>query len=164
MLHVRGTLNAGVIVMNPTFPAFQPEALHEYNLQLDVGEPTSLHGLTRLQLDGFGNVNATDILADAKVGREGQIERPARGARGQLDPDATQSVFRRVHDFPWQRPFPSRRGIPDEAVVTWTLKRGSAQQQLKLWLGEAEEEPAIAPVLEALRTMLRSISDNQMYL
>lgn len=150
--------------MNANFPSFQPEALHEYALQLDVGEPASLHGLTRLQLDGYGNVSATDIVAEARQEREAPMERSTRSAKGQLDRDATQTLFRRVHEFPWQRPFPSRRGIPDEAIVTWTLTRGSAQQQLRMWLGEAEDDPVIAPVLEALRTTLRSISDNQMYL
>jgi len=150
--------------MEPTFPEFEPAALPEYALALDVGDPFAPHGLTRLELEGNGAVAATEVLAEDRHAAEIRAERPARSAKGRMDPDTVRFVFQRLHEFPWGRNFPARPGIPDEAIVVWTLKRGGVQRQLKMWIGEAEEDPKIAPVLESLRHTLRRLSDNQMYL
>src|SRR5688572_22119813 len=92
---------------------FDPSSQPDYPLHVQVGEPTSLYGQTRLTLEGSGEVKIEHVRGLDSNREASQM------VTGKLDDPA--AVFRRLADFDWQRKFPSRMGIPDEAIITWTL-------------------------------------------
>ena len=144
--------------------------LAEYSLRVQVGDLYAPDGLTELILTGEGALSARLVREELDVEQVGESERgkkPPEGAtaEGELSPEETEDVIRRAFFFPWSRTFPSRPGIPDEAIVEWRLSgTDGAGQTVKVWLREAESDPDFKPVLEALRRGLARISDSQLYL
>ena len=146
--------------------AFDASRAPEYELHVAVGDPIGEHGLTRIALNGGGHMAAEQIFEEIPAEKQsaGAARKP-RQAEGQIDVEAATKLMRQVSQFLWDRKFPSRPGIPDEAVVVWTfgLKDGPSLT-LKVWLREAEQDPALGPVLRALREGLATVSHGEIYL
>jgi hypothetical protein len=148
----------------------------QFDLLLDVGNPASEEGLTRVRLDGDGDFVAQQLFAgtdaqaaavqalhldDQKWGTEEQL--PA--VRGRIEPDRAADLLEQAVAFPWDQRFPSRPGIPDEAIVVARFgPKGGPHSTVKLWLREAESDPAVGPVLEELRRVLDEFSHGEIYL
>lgn len=157
------------------------QELADARLTVQVGDLYAPDGLTEVVLRPDGTLRARLVRED--LGREGagaaeaedggkgeveQKERPLPGpvtAEGEIPADEATELIRKASRFPWGRSFPSRPGIPDEAIVEWRLEKGAGEARvLKVWLREAEKDPALEPVLEALRRGLARISDDRLYL
>jgi len=147
----------------------------EYSLQVDVGEADAPDGVTRVQVDGSGNIEATQVRNEAgepeprePVGKGRKTERdaePSTRVKGTIPAEEAQYLFEQVSLAPWGRRFPQRPGIPDEAIVEVRLRRqrGDAAS-IKLWLREAEKDPALGPMLKVLRRHLEELSGGRIYL
>ena len=147
---------------------FEPARAAEYELTLSVGDPASPDGLTRVSLDGSGKFVANVVREEPESKEVGEPEyaKPAevKPLVGEMLSEA-EGILRKVSQFPWSRPFPSRPGIPDEAIVIWQFgRKGEKPATLKVWLREAESDPALAPVLKALREELARLSEGHLYL
>ena len=134
---------------------FDPARLEDFALVVEVGDSLSEDGLTRVRVDGDGRI---------VVEQEPQREATPR-AHAKLDRASTETLLRGASQFDWGRRFPTRPGIPDEAVVQWSLQdRQGAQLTMKTWLREAEKDASMAPVLKALRKTVESSSEGRLYL
>jgi hypothetical protein len=142
---------------------------------VEVGNPASPHGQTRLRLDGDGDFVARSVFADAgqvapvhaldmddvKWGSDEKLQ----VVRGRVEAPRAVELLAQAVGFPWDRPFPSRPGIPDEAIVVLRFgPKGGPQSAVKLWLREAEADPVVGPVLKELRRYLEDFSSGQLYL
>ncbi len=147
--------------------SFDVTRAHEYELRVELGDPLSPHGLTRATVDGTGRFAAeqifeSDEMEDAEAFKEGH---PPSAVGRQLKQDAAQEILRLASQFRWDREFPSRPGIPDEAIVVWTYGvKGGDHVSTKVWLREAEADPVMGPVLAALRNHLDEIPECKIYL
>ncbi len=148
--------------MNDQHLAFDPARAHDYELTVQVGDPTAPDGLTRVRLDGTGRLVAEQIFEE---GHPAEKRPRGRQVTGELPREEAKDLMRRASQFPWEREFPSRSGIPDEAIVVWHFHQKNKEgPSLKVWLREAESDPLLAPVLAALRKELGRLSQNQLYL
>lgn len=145
---------------------FNPAEVTQYHLTLEVGSPLSFHGLTRVRLDGDGSFHADQTQEPEPALQPNAQRSPTEtAAQGRVSQNDAVDLLRRVHQFPWDRKFPSRPGIPDEAIVVWQLDRaGFEPLVLRVWLREAEDDPVIGPVLTTLRRRLAEFSANRLYL
>jgi hypothetical protein len=145
--------------MSETAIAFDAQRIREYQLRVEVGEPAAPDGLTRVQLDGAGTFLAEHVTDDRDPKARGE------SLRGEIDPEKARAAIERAARFPWGRAFPTRRGIPDEAIVHWSLVGPDSRGiSLKVWLRDAEKDPLIASVLGLLRDALAELSQNRLYL
>ena len=152
----------------------------EYSLQVEVGQADAPDGVTRVQVDGSGNLEAaqlrnqpgeTEAREPEEKGRKGQKsqkDEPEKGpdqVKGQIPQDEVLYLFDQVSLAPWGRRFPQRQGIPDEAIVEVRLRREKRESaSVKLWLREAEKDPALGPMLTLLRKHLTELSGGRIYL
>jgi len=136
---------------------FDPARLADFELVVEVGDAFSEEGMTRARLDGRGQLTVEQQYGHAK-------ER-TRQFHGELDTEMTQKLLRQASQFVWERGFPSRKCIPDEAIVQWWLhdRQGEALT-VKVWLREAEKDPVMAPVLSELRRGVHQASDGGLFL
>jgi hypothetical protein len=140
--------------MSDTPIAFERDRASEYALTVEVGEAASFHGLTRLRLDGTGLIVAEHVggatEADERPEDEprthAQAEPKPRSLRGQVAREEAGALLERAARFPWGRAFPSRPGIPDEAVVVWIFETTGRRATLKAWLRDVEKNRDMAPV------------------
>jgi len=138
-----------------------------HQLSVAAGNPYDEHGLTIMNIAADGAVEAycrrEAVLTDAPKDKPSGDD--ARHYEGRLEEDVLKRLLAGLQKFPWDREFPARPGIPDEAIVTWTMQQNKENEQtLKVWIGEAESEPSLAPVFAALRAGLAKISDSALYL
>lgn len=169
-----------------TYLDFDPKLAPQYELAVEVGHPASPDGQTQLSLDGDGDIEARQLrryreyvrprdvaesAPEASVEQVAQIDvRPAGpdqpdAVRGHIEPERAAGLLAQAVGFPWERRFPSRPGIPDEAVVVLRFgAKGGPVNQVKLWLREAEDDPNVGPVLEELRGVLSELSQDRLYL
>ncbi|MBA2529327.1 MAG: hypothetical protein H0V19_05095 [Euzebyales bacterium] len=133
-------------------------------LVAEVGEPSSPDGRTRVTLHRDGRLVVQwerSAPQDPKQGRE----RERREEAGELGQDP-QAVFERASRFLWDQDFPTRPGLPDEAILVWQL--GGADDRrtatVKVWLEDAEGDPSMAPVLQALREGTARLTGGDVYL
>lgn len=144
----------------PSFDKAHPE---NYQISIEVGDMLSRHGLTRMTLAGDGNVTA-EWLGKPKDTAETAKQMPSRFT-GTLKRHDPVDLLLKASQFDWGRQFPSRPGIPDEAIVVWQFgEKGSPGAELKVWLREAEQDPLMGPLLKGLRQELANLSDNHLYL
>ncbi len=134
---------------------FDPARLQDFELVAEVGDTFSEEGLTRVKLDGNGRLV---VEQQREKARGGQFQ-------GEIDRQNTESVLRQASQFDWEQRFPSRRGLPDEAVVQWSLRDHQGRTlTVKVWLRDAEKDAAMAPVLAVLRKSVERASDGKLYL
>ncbi len=136
---------------------FDPLRLADFELIAEVGDVLSEAGMTRALLDGSGRLTV-----------EQHHEAKAEGVRQfyvELDRQSTEQLFRQASQFDWERRFPSRKGLPDEAIVQWSLhdRRGEAIT-VKVWLRDAEKDQVMGPVLVVLRQGVERATDGRLYL
>ena len=149
--------------------ASRPE---EYSLVADVGEVASEEGMTRVVLEGTGRFVVEEHREqggdEQRRDEQQRAERgDARGRRydGELGAERARSLLAQAARFGWDRHFPPRPGIPDEAIVRWTLRDASGEvATVRAWLRDAEKDPAMAPVLSALREAVQRATDGALYL
>ena len=155
--------------MNNNAVPLDPAGTEDAVLRFEVGDLLSPGGLTRVTLDGKGHFRAeqmskpgdyaedTDRLQE-KLGTPDPVE-------GSVEKGDAAGLIDRAGRFPWGRKFPSRPGIPDEAIVAVQLELpGGASKSLKIWLREAEQDKSVSPVLRVLRDHLSRFSKGKMVL
>jgi hypothetical protein len=125
----------------------------ERELVATVGAPTSPDGQTRVRLADSGRLvvqweRVPDDVPDVEQRPKEPERREETGELG-VDPGP---LFERSARFPWDQEFPTRPGVPDEAILEWDLREDDrSRTTLRVWLGDAERDPNMAPVLDALR-------------
>ena len=134
---------------------FDAARLADFELTVEVGDILSEDGMTRVRLDGYGRL-AVEQLCQKERGRQ---------FSGEMDRESTERLLRQASQLDWERGFPSRKGLPDEAIVQWSLHdRQGETITVRVWLREAEKDSAIAPVLAALRQVVERATDGTLYL
>jgi hypothetical protein len=146
----------------------------EFSLQVDVGQADAPDGATRVQVDGSGNFEAVQLRhapGEAEPRERDEInqdldrDKQSDRVTGRMPPDEALYLFEQVSLAPWGRRFPQRPGIPDEAIVEVRLRRERRDSaSVKLWLREAEKDPALGPMLKLLRKHLTELSEGRIYL
>lgn len=140
---------------------YDGERAAEYELELTVGEPAAPDGQTRVRLDGRGHFVARQYFEDAAD----EKRTAPREVEGEIPPQEARRVLNQASAFDWDRRFPSRPGIPDEAIANWSLgARDGSARTVRVWLTEAEDDPAMGPVLDTLRAALDRFSQGALYL
>lgn len=134
---------------------FDPARLQDFELTVEVGDTFSEDGLTRVRLNGGGRL-AVEQQREQERGGEFHTE---------VDRDSMERLLRLAAQFDWQRRFPSRPGLPDEAVVQWSLRdRQGGTATVKVWLRDAEKDQVMAPVLNVLRQGVDRATGGKYYL
>lgn len=141
--------------------ASRPE---EYSLVADVGDVASEEGLTRIVLEGTGRFVVEQHRENGQTGAaEGARERGQR-YDGDIGPERARSVLAHASRFDWAERFPPRPGIPDEAIVRWTLRDASGEvATVRAWLRDVEKDPSMSPVLSALREAVQRATDGVLF-
>lgn len=144
----------------PIFDKAHPE---NYQVTIEVGDALSTHGLTRMTLSGDGNISAECVRRTGEVATNTkQMPMQFTGTLKRHDPI---DLLLKASQFDWNRKFPSRPGIPDEAIVVWQFgEKGAPGVEVKVWLREAEKDPLMGPLIKDLRQELADISGNDIYL
>lgn len=136
---------------------FDPARLADFELVVEVGDVFSEEGMARARLNGHGRLTVEQ--------QRGHEKEHARQFHSELNPDTTEKLLRQASQFDWERSFPSRKGLPDEAVVQWFLhdRQGEALK-VKVWLRDAEKDQVMGPVLEELRRGVQRATEGSLYL
>lgn len=135
---------------------FDQARVQDFELIMDVGDPLSEDGLTRVTLDGTGH-----LAVEQQYGPE----RKEAPVHTKLVVEDARGLLKRVSQFDWELRFPSRSGLPDEAIVQWSFRdkrKGTVTQ--KAWLRDTEKDPLMAPVLAALRKAVERATNGKLYL
>jgi len=134
---------------------FDPARLNDFELVAEVGDPLSEEGLTRVKLSGDGR-----LTVEQQHGKE-----KGEQFSSEINRENVENLLRQASQFDWGQRFPSRPGLPDEAIVQWYLyDRQGNTMTLKVWLRDAEKHGAIGPVLAALRKSVERMTDGKLYL
>lgn len=136
---------------------FDPARLADFELVVEVGDVLSEEGMSRARLNGQGRLTVEQ--------QRGHEKERARQFHSELDRDTTEKLLRQASQFDWEQSFPSRKGLPDEAIVQWSLhdRQGEAPT-VKVWLRDAEKDQVMAPVLAELRRGVQRATDGSVYL
>jgi hypothetical protein len=141
---------------------FDQGRAEDFELAGEVGNPFAPDGATRARLAGSG-----EIVVEHRREEPGKAagETGERVGVHRVGPDTARSLLARAASFGWAAPFPSRPGIPDEPVVTWTMSdsRGG-RVTLKAWLRDVEGDERMGPVLTALRQAVDAATEGRHYL
>lgn len=138
---------------------FDSSRAADYELRVDVGEPESLDGQTSVTVDGTGSM----VIEHVTVGKGKEAVAEPRAWR--MEPAAVQPLLAIAASFDWKCPFPQRKGIPDEAVVRWTIHdRKGGEVTCRTWLRDAEKNETMRKVLDALRAELGKATNGALYL
>src|SRR5215211_3002859 len=110
--------------MSADYIAFDRAFAQEYLLHVDVGQVEAPDGITRVQVDGTGELQAAQYrrVAVEVPDREQKENEPER-VSGRISPEEARRLFEWASLAPWSRRFPTRPGIPDEAIVEVRLER-----------------------------------------
>jgi predicted transcriptional regulator len=136
---------------------FDPARLADFELVVEVGDVLSEEGMARARLNGHGRLTVEQ--------QRGHEKERARQFHSELDPDTTEKLLRQASQFDWERSFPSRKGLPDEAIVQWYLHdRQGETLTVKVWLRDAEKDQVMAPVLAELRRGVQRATEGSLYL
>lgn len=152
--------------MSAEYIAFDRAFSQEYLLHVEVGQATAPDGVTRVRVDGAGNFEAAQYrqVAVEVPDREQKEHEPER-VPGKISKDDAEKLFELASLAPWERRFPQRPGIPDEAIVEVRFERkGREGASVKLWLRDAEKDDVIGPILEQLRRHLKELGGGRVYL
>ena len=134
---------------------FDQSRAEDFELILSVGDPLAPDGLTRAELSGNGSL-VIEQQHEKEISETYRVE---------IDRESAERLLRQAAGFEWERGFPSRQGLPDEAVVHWTLKdRAGAAINVRIWLRDTEKNPIMAPVLEELRKIVDRVTNGKLYL
>lgn len=169
--------------MSAEYIAFDRAFAREFVLQVDVGQATAPDGATHVELTGDGELEASQVREDSETpdretpDRETeQKPKRARSERqkeeqgservsGKIPPDDAARILEQVSLAQWDRRFPQRPGIPDEATVVVRFQRVKRDgTSVKLWLRDAEKDNVLGPVLEQLRRHVGELSGGRIYL
>jgi hypothetical protein len=129
-----------------------------------VGAPASPDGQTRVTLSGTGALLVQWIR---RLDERDEQKRPGkpeqREEKGEIGLDPAP-LFERTNRFPWGQRFPNRPGVPDEAIVEWDVSDQGERRQVRVWINDAEDDPAMGPVLTALRDGTARLTGGEIYL
>jgi hypothetical protein len=153
--------------MSAEYIPFDRESPQEYVLQVEVGQPTAPDGVTQVRVEGTGAFEARQYRAPVEVPSR-EAERPAsEGERvnGRISPEEVGRLMDQASLAPWGTRFPQRPGIPDEAIVVVSLRRGGRESaSVKMWLRDAEKDEVVGPLLQQLREHLDQLGGGKIYL
>lgn len=145
--------------------SFDEARARDYSLRVEVGNASAPDGLTRVHLDGGGRFTAELTFAEPRAEVPGKEERKRGPAETEIAEDQAARVLRQASQFDWDRDFPPRPGIPDEAIVVWTYRvRGTEVATMRAWLRDVEQDPTMTPVLTALREATAELTGGDIYL
>jgi len=148
--------------MNENKIIFDKGQPQDFHLHVSIGDELSEDGLTHMEIDGIGNITAENIKTRTVKSRQEEKPQQYTGKCHRHDP---ARLLERASQLQWGLKFPSRPGIPDEAIVVWSLgKKEGEANVMKAWLRDAEKDPIMADLLTQLRDELSDLSDNQLYL
>lgn len=144
---------------------FDPNRPKDFDLVVAVGDPLSEHGLTRATLNGGGQLTVEHHLERPVPSPQPHELSTAGPIYEDLGAEEARSLLARAAQFDWDRRFPGRPGLPDEAVVKWSLlDRGGNSVTMRIWLRDAEKGTEMAGVLNSLRKGVDRASKGQLYL
>lgn len=154
--------------MNAERISIDVRGIGEYRLTVEVGDPLSPDGLTRLVLEGHGELHAEQVYAELSKDQGGEFDDrtgpPERACTGKIDKPEAERLLKTASQIQWDRKFPPRPGIPDEAIVEWQLgKSDEPGLSMKTWIQDAEKDPNLGPLFGRLREELARISEDQLY-
>lgn len=133
----------------------------DLELAVQVGDPLSESGRTDMTVDGSGHITARLVREGPSAKKRAATEPLA----GEMETTEAQALIHKAMQFEWQRRFPPRPGIPDEAVVVWSLHaKGGERIDARAWLRDVEKDALMAQVLAALRRELERLSKGKLYL
>jgi hypothetical protein len=136
-------------------------------LQVKAGEPEEDDGQTTLSVERSGRFDldheggSDDVLGEEALARKSE---PISGDIRELLDRSPDEVFHLAETVNWDRPFPPRPGIPDEAVLEWVLRTAKGVTIAKMWLRDAERDDEVAPLLRLLRSVVAEASQNRLFL
>ena len=136
---------------------FDQAKARDWELIADVGNILAPEGLTHVLLSGSGN-----LLVEERHEKE-----TGHKYEGRIDEGTSVGLLKNASQFDWERRFPPRPGLPDEAIVEWTLRsreEGEGVATVKVWLRDAEKDRIMAPVLEELRRNVDRLTDGKLFL
>jgi hypothetical protein len=129
-----------------------------------VGAPTSPDGQTRVTLSGTGALLVQWLRQPDERDEQQRPGKPERREeKGELGIDPAP-LFERAVRFPWDQRFPNRPGVPDEAIVEWDVADQGERRQVRVWINDAEDDPAMGSVLAALRDGTARLTGGEIYL
>jgi hypothetical protein len=143
---------------NSTFIRFDPSRAEEFSLLLSVGDRLSEFGRTEVRLIGTGE------LSVSHHGHE--HDKAQEPIRGEISARALiADVFGAASQIDWEGRFPGRPGIPDEAIVEWTLREGANREvSRKQWLRDVEKDAVASRALRILRAEVGRLSQGKWFL
>ena len=151
--------------MGEDYIPFDRTVAQEYSLRVEVGNVAAPDGMTRVQVDGLGNIEAEQLRQRAAGDERQQTNNAPDSVKGSMSPGEAKYLFEQVSLAPWGSRFPQRPGLPDEAIVEVHLLRAQRDgASMKLWLRDAEKDAAIAPMLKLLRKHVGELSGGRIFL
>jgi hypothetical protein len=142
----------------PAVIHFDPKRPQDFLLELDVGDQASEEGLTQAQVTGSGRVTIKHF-----GGEDEKSERQPIYA--ELNREQVVELFLAASQFDWNVKFPNRPGIPDEAIVEWTLRDNqTGELKRKAWLRDAEKSETMSRALKILRREVDQLSHGRLFL
>lgn len=131
----------------------------DFNLRVDVGEPESFDGRTSVTFEGDGL-----MTIEHETRREEGQPFAVATLNWRMESDA-KTLLAAAASFDWTCPFPPRMGLPDEAIVRWTLSHdGVLEVTCQTWLRDAEKNEAMRFVLNILRAEIGKATQGKLFL
>jgi hypothetical protein len=138
---------------------FDSSRAADFNLHVDVGEPEAFDGRTSVTFDGDGR-----MTIEHETTQDDEQPFAAAPLDWRMESDA-RTLLAAAASFDWTCPFPPRMGLPDEAIVRWTLReRGVLEVTCKTWLRDAEKNEAMRFVLDAVRAEIEKATKGMLFL
>ncbi len=136
---------------------FDASRAGDFSLMVNVGDRLSESGCTQVQVTGTGALTISHQGRD----HEHKAQEPIHGElAGQV-----AELFATASQINWEGKFPGRPGIPDEAIVEWTLRDGANHEfRCKSWLRDVEKDAVMSRALKLLRAEVDRLSKGKLFL
>jgi hypothetical protein len=151
-----------------TNPNYEPSEQVNTSLAASVGEVGSPDGRTSVRVERSGRYVVVHEWVEERTEHTkqgepegGERREEAGGDVRELDIDP-EEMFAAVDELPRHVDFPNRPGLPDEAIVTFTIESDAGSTVERMWLRDAEREAArlVAP----LKAVVERATDGRRYL
>jgi len=143
---------------NPTSIRFDASRAGDFSLMVNVGDRLSESGCTQVQVSGTG------ALTVSHHGREHE-QKAQEPIHGEFAREQVADLFGTASQIDWEGKFPGRPGIPDEAIVEWTLRDGADRElRRKAWLRDVEKDAVMSRALKLLRAEVDRLSQGRLFL
>lgn len=148
------------------------ESVQSFGAQ--VGAPTSLDGLTQVNVDREG----TFVVVHEWVGDESREGRDKKAAGDESDVQREEvrgdirefldvspdELFTKLGAVTVEDDFPRRPGLPDEPILRILIEGDGETRVVRMWLRDAENDRGVAPLLASLRALVEGATDGRRFL